>query len=273
MILYIVTMDFITTTIHPPTPYPIDTDPTTPLSSPLHLVSPFLYMGFVWILQRSPTCPKSQTMLWLRWLHNLGLSIASAVMLGSGLMGLARDTPKTESLHALICEPINISNPIVRQYTQFANHAFLYSKYWEWFDTVFLHLGGRAISTLQYTHHMSTAFLVATNTSDMYSPSWVIFCSLNCFVHVPMYWYFAYPKGALRPFAAWITRIQIIQHIICIGVSAYANYRIYAHDDCYHGSRHGIQFALALYGMYLFYFTTFYISRYLGAPVTKQWTA
>jgi fatty acid elongase 2 len=180
------------------------------------------------------------------------------------LMGLAWDTPKTESIHAVICEPIDVANPMIRSYIQFAYHAFLYSKYWEWLDTLFLHLGGRAISTLQYTHHMSTAFLVATNMSDIYTPSIVIYGGLNCFVHIPMYWYFAYPKGALRPFAAWITRIQIIQHIICIGVSGYINYRIYAHIDCYHGSRYGIQFALALYGMYLFYFTMFYVGKYLG---------
>jgi fatty acid elongase 2 len=164
----------------------------------------------------------------------------------------------------VICEPIDVANPIVRQYTQFGYHAFLYSKYWEWFDTVFLHLGGRAISTLQYTHHMSTAFLVATNLSDVYTPSIVIYCGLNCFVHIPMYWYFAYPKGALRPYAAWITRIQIIQHILCIGVSGYLNYMLHVHDTCYHGSRHGNVFALALYGMYLFYFVMFYVGKYLG---------
>ena len=257
-------MDDITTATHPLTPYPIDTDLTNPLSSPIHLLSPLMYVGFVWLLQQCPVCPKNTCMLWLRWFHNIGLSIASAVMLGSMLMGFAQDTPKTESIHALICEPINMSNPIVRQYIQFAYHTFLYSKYWEWMDTVFLHLGGRAISTLQYTHHMSTAFLVATNMSDTYSPSFVIYGGLNCFVHIPMYWYFAYPQGFLRPYAAWITRIQIIQHILCIGVSGYGNYMMHAHNDCYHGSRYGMQFALGLYGMYLFYFTTFYVSKYLG---------
>ena len=240
---------------------------TDPLSSPLHIASPLIYIGFVWLLQQCSPCPKNTTMLWFRWFHNIGLSIASAVMLGAMIAGLALDTPKTESFHSVICEPINIANPIVLQYTQFAYHTFLYSKYWEWMDTVFLHLGGRVISTLQYTHHMSTAFLVATNASDTYTSSWVIFGSLNCFVHIPMYWYFAYPRGFLRPYAAWITRIQIVQHILCIGTSVYGNYRIYTYDDCYHGSRHGIQFALALYGMYLFYFTTFYISRYLGGGV------
>lgn len=257
--------------LYPLTPYPLNDELTDPLSSPLHLMSPLVYMGFVWLLQQCPTCPQNTTMLWLRWLHNIGLSIASAVMLGSMLMGFAWDTPKTESLHNMMCEPINLSNPIVRQYVQFGYHAFLYSKYWEWLDTVFLHLGGRVISILQYTHHMSTAFLVATNMSDVYTSSYFIYGGLNCFVHTPMYWYFAHPKGVLRPYAAWITRIQIIQHILCIGASVYANYRIYAHNDCYHGSRYGGQIALLLYGMYLFYFAKFYVGRYLsdGARKTK----
>jgi len=209
-------------------------------------------------------------MLWLRWAHNIGLSIASAIMLGSTIIAFALDTPKTESIHDMMCTPINIIDPTICQYIQFSYYTFLYSKYWEWLDTVFLHLGGRKISILQYTHHMSTAFLVAINGSDIYSPAFVPFFSLNCFVHIPMYWYFAYPKGSLRPYAIWITRIQIIQHVVCICTSAYVNYIIYAHDTCYHGSRYGIQIALALYGMYLFYFVTFYISRYLSGTRAKR---
>ena len=42
-------MDSITNILYPLTPYPLDTDLTTPLSSPIHLVSPLLYMGFVWL--------------------------------------------------------------------------------------------------------------------------------------------------------------------------------------------------------------------------------
>lgn len=60
---------------------------------------------------------------------------------------------------------------------------FLWSKYWEWLDTLFLHLSGKPISQLQYTHHMSTAMLVYYKTTKV-SMIALIVSSLSSFGNV-----------------------------------------------------------------------------------------
>ena len=235
----------------------------SPLASPLHLLSPFGYMLFVWGIQKLTPRPNSPSVLWWRRFHNIGLSIASLVMLVGGVAGQVVDPGKSMSFHSFTCDPIS-TDQITQSIVSYTMTAFLYSKYWEWFDTLFLCLGGRSISALQYTHHMSTALLVAVNMSDIFNPSFFIFGGLNCFVHIPMYWYFAYPKGMLRSYAAWITRIQIAQHVICITTALYANIRQYRYGDCYGGDRYGHELALALYSMYLTYFSLFYIQKYMA---------
>ena len=82
---------------------------------------------------------------------------------------------------------------------------------------------------------------------------------LNCFVHVPMYWYFAYPKGALLPYRKNITQLQIIQHIICVLTSIH----IYNLDNC-EQNYYGKELGLGLYVMYLLYFVHFYVMAYIN---------
>ena len=152
-----------------------------------------------------------------------------------------------------------------------AHTTFLYSKYWEWLDTLFLVLSGRAVSWLQYTHHMSTAILVSTGGADVYAPVSIIPAWLNCAVHVPMYWYFAYPRGALRPYAPWITRAQILQHVAVVGLCSYANFRQYLGDgDCYNGDKYMAELGLVLYAMYLAFFVAFYARRFARGGSTKR---
>ena len=54
------------------------------------------------------------------------------------------------------------------------------------------------------------------NLEKYISPSIFVFQALNCFVHVPMYWYFAFPKGLLYKDRKMITQAQIIQHVLCL---------------------------------------------------------
>ena len=135
---------------------------------------------------------------------------------------------------------------------------FLYSKYLEWGDTLFLHLSGKPITMLQYTHHMTTSFLVYTNMYEYISPHLFIFQATNCFVHVPMYWYFAFPNGFFRKFKKIITQIQIVQHVICLITIVYTMNLNNCEQNIY-----GNQTGLFMYMMYLFYFSIFYIKTYL----------
>ena len=75
-----------------------------------------------------------------------------------------------------------------------------------------------------YTHHASTAILtyhqVATCTTI--NALTTIGVGTNTLVHTFMYHYFAYPRGVLKPFRIWITRLQLLQHAMCLSAIAYA---------------------------------------------------
>jgi len=209
-------------------------------------------MFFVKILVLIPPCPASKFMKFYRQIHNIILSVLSFLMLVGITFG-TYSAGKFKSLNDLVC--LSYDNNLVA-YT--SAYIFLYSKYIEWGDTVFLHLSGKPITMLQYTHHMTTVFLVYIHNHEYMSPSYFIAMSLNCFVHVPMYWYFAFPTGFLYKFRKTITQIQIVQHILCLITTIYA----FSIKNC-EQNKYGTEFALVLYSMYLFFFSLFYIKSYL----------
>ncbi len=217
----------------------------------IHLLSPFLYMLFTKVILLYDSCPNNQIMISMRKIHNITLSLLSMFMFVS-IIYANYLTNKLSSLHNLLCISYNNNHVAL-----FSAKMFLYSKYLEWGDTLFLHLSGKPISMLQYTHHMSTAFLVYLNTVETMNSHYIVAMGLNCFVHIPMYWYFAYPNGFLKLFRVRITQIQIIQHIICIITSIYICF-----TDC-HQNKYGNKCGLIGYLIYLFYFLLFYMKSYL----------
>lgn len=219
-------------------------------TSSFHIYSPLIYILFVKLIRNVDSCPFSLIMKKTRQIHNIFLSLLSFAML-VGVTYSTFESNKFKDLNSLICKPFNgnIANITMK--------TFLYSKYLEWGDTLFIHLSGKPITMLQYTHHMSTAFLMHVNFMDYISPASCIPVGLNCLVHIPMYWYFAFPKGIIYPFRKMITQIQIIQHIISLLTIIYSYYV----DDC-NQNKYGISVSLLLYTMYLVYFCGFYLSNY-----------
>lgn len=217
-----------------------------------HLFSPLIYFLFVRCILQIAPIPKSKIMLFLRKYHNISLSILSFIMLIGITIGNYQ-TGKLTSINNLLCKSYQNN-----WYAKTSCKLFLYSKYLEWADTLYLHLSGKKISMLQYTHHMTTALLTFANIYDYISPFTFIFMSINCLVHIFMYWYFAFPKGFLRSFRKTITQSQIIQHAVCIITIMYT-YRL---DNCQQ-NKYVLQLALILYSMYLFYFCVFYLKTYL----------
>ena len=136
-----------------------------------------LFVKFVQLL--TPT-PKSKIMFLFRKIHNIILSLLSLLMF-LGIFYSNVEMDKFSSVNNLLCKSYqNNYNAHI------SVNMFLYSKYLEWFDTLFLHLSGKKISSLQYTHHMSTAILVYINLIDYISPHMFIFMGMNCFVHILM---------------------------------------------------------------------------------------
>lgn len=225
--------------------------------------SPILYMIYVEIAKRilpletKETKPIFDT---LKLVHNLGLAIASFVLL-VGIIYSAHESGKFASIHAALCGPFHDKDLAL-----LVGRYFYWSKYWEWIDTAFLITSGKEISWLQYTHHMSTAILVYANISPIISSASLLACFTNTFVHVFMYFYYAFPHGFMRKYRQWITTIQIIQHCMCLSGFTYIYFNL---DSCV-TTPLGIQMALMLYVMYLTFFVLFYIVQYVQGGGKKQ---
>jgi hypothetical protein len=220
----------------------------------IHLLSPVLYAGFVHSLKMSPQNPNSSVMSLFRQVHNINLSVWSGIILFLAILGQIQES-KFSSSTAFLCDSYN-ENTLIYISTQ----LFLWSKYVEWGDTMFLHLSGKPISMLQYTHHMSTAALTyIAFDRTIISPFGLVFVGSNTLVHIPMYWYFAFPKGFLHKYRKLITQSQIVQHIGCLGVISYTMLI----DDC-EQAEYVNAFGFAMYSMYLFYFGVFYINTYFS---------
>ena len=112
----------------------------------INIFSPIFYIFFVKIIKYFPICPKSKTMLTFRKTHNIILSILSLIM----FILIIFETwwsGKFNTINNLLCLPYKNNTRI-----NYIANIFLYSKYIEWLDTLFLHLSGKKISSLQYTH-------------------------------------------------------------------------------------------------------------------------
>lgn len=222
----------------------------------IHLISPGLYAVFVHNIQEFEPCPEDILMKLVRYYHNIFLSLLSAFMFIMITIGNYQ-TGKFDSLNNLLCGSYGNN-----WYAHTGAQLFLWSKYLEWGDTLFLHLSNKPISMLQYTHHMSTAFLMYKNYEEYLSPHIYIFMGSNCFVHVFMYWYFAEPKGWLYPYREYITRLQILQHIVCL-YTIYKTYMI-GSETC-EQNKYGNFYGALMYSMYLFYFVSFYMKKYTSS--------
>ena len=217
----------------------------------IHLASPVIYAGYVHVLQKIPPCPNNSLMKLCRTAHNINLSFLSAAMFILCFIGQVQ-TGKMNSMDELLCKSYDYN-----WYIDVSMKAFLYSKYVEWGDTLFLQLSGKPISMLQYTHHMSTAILTYVGMArTVISPNGFVFLATNTLVHTPMYWYFAYPKGWLHKHRRMITQSQIVQHVICLSTLVYTHYINYCQQ-----AEYANEFAMAMYSMYLFFFVSFYIGN------------
>ena len=185
--------------------------------------SPILYMVYVEIAKRVlPLESKENKTIFdsIKLVHNLGLAIASLVLL-MGIIYAAYISRKFESVHAALCYPF-----LDEKLAMMVGRYFYLTKYWEWVDTAFIITAGKEISWLQYTHHMSTAILVYANIAPVISSASLLACFTNTFVHVFMYFYYAFPHGFMRKYRQWITTIQIIQHCMCLSGFTYIYFNL-----------------------------------------------
>ena len=224
-----------------------------------HFFSPLFYFLFVYSFSLIPidiltiisSCP---SLIRIRKIYNISLSVLSFFMM-LGISISAVESNKLFSFHDMVCKPFTPSFTL-----SLSTQIFLYSKYVEWIDSFFLHVAGKKISALQYYHHMSTGFLFYLNIENDYiSPYVLIGMFLNSFIHIFMYWYFAFPKGILLQHRRKITQFQIFQHISCFVSILYAMSHA---QNCVQNSLSNVV-GLFLYSFYLLSFGHFYLNKYI----------
>lgn len=218
-----------------------------------HNFSPLIYMLYIHLHKNIHPCPSSCVMKDLRKLHNIILSFFSFGMFIGMIYSLVISN-KFESYNSLVCKPFYTNDRVL----DINIYLFLYSKYLEWLDTTFLYLSNKPISWLQYSHHMSTAILSYNTLYPFYSSYLGIPFLLNTLIHIPMYWYFAYPKGVLYKFRSLITVGQICQHIIVLGTIVYSLLT----ENCQQNIV-GQYLGLLLFLLYLVMFSLFYLQKYV----------
>jgi hypothetical protein len=88
-----------------------------------------------------------------------------------------------------------------------ALHVFLFSKLWEWIDTILLVINKKKVIPLHWWHHSTITWAFYTG---FYSSSVYTIAFLNSFIHIIMYLYYAEVK-MIQPYAKYLTSLQIIQ--------------------------------------------------------------
>jgi hypothetical protein len=152
---------------------------------------------------------------------------------------------------------------------------FVWSKYVEFFDTLFLVMDGRTVSWLHYLHHIGAAVdmagLMVTKAEYGF---W--FIGLNSFVHTVMYTYYASStifagspaaKKILRAFKPFITSGQIVQFL----TGFYFHY-FYKNLECVASNPHLVcmyYYQWVYVGMVLLMFLNFFMKSYCCAKKKK----
>ena len=141
----------------------------------------------------------------------------------SGMLIGSIQENKLDNQYAFFCKSYNNNNIM-----NISVNIFLWSKYIEWLDTLFLYLFNKPISWLQYTHHMTTALLTYLNYKPQVSPCSLWPMGINFSSHTNVL-VFCLSKGKLYQYRIIITKIQIIQHI---SVMILTFSTLYIFDDC-----------------------------------------
>lgn len=206
-------------------------------------------------------------------IHNATLSFASAVLLVLLVCELW-SMAVLSSVWDVYCDAQGkfVGAPVYFYY--YVNYLF---KWWELLDTVFLVLRRSRIRFLHVYHHAATLLLCMSQIWTESCMQWVPI-SLNLFVHVFMYFYYA--ADAFGYDMKWIKRnittLQITQFVIDLVACLYPLYLRFTTDIpkffgyapwgkpyCY-GSYWGAAFGIVLLSTYLVAFIRLFKESYSG---------
>ena len=200
-----------------------------------------LYVKLVYYIQSLRiNLSKNKLFNKIKLTHNLLMVFFSFYMFISIIYGYYLDNKYT-SIHTLLCKENN------NNITEFIYKLFFYSKFYEWFDTLFLVLSNKPVRFIHISHHSIVPFLTSLNFKGSHG---IIFIGTNTLVHTFMYMYYAYPI-IMKPIKRTITYLQIIQHIIAFSAAVYVTFL----NNCEHAQTLGNIFAIFSYCLFIILFS------------------
>ncbi|KPI88672.1 putative fatty acid elongase [Leptomonas seymouri] len=150
----------------------------------------------------------------------------------------------------------------------FAIGMFAVSKVPEFMDTVFLLMRGVRLSFLSWFHHVTT-FLFAWYSYQRGTSIFICAAAMNYFVHSIMYMYFALSeagfKNLVKPFAMYITLLQIAQMMAGLFVTGYVVYQhvAFGESTCPGTTLSSSRSQLVVYIFNFYLFTEMFVKGYL----------
>eukprot|EP00796_Vickermania_ingenoplastis_P008952 gene8953-6281_t len=148
----------------------------------------------------------------------------------------------------------------------YLNQAFLFSKYFELFDTVLLVLQKKRVIFLHWYHHV-TVLLYCAHAWVSPAPGGIWFATVNLTVHSVMYFYYFLAslnfRKLIAPFASFITIFQITQMVMGSAIAVYVMYHDqFSGKGCDTSKVHS-HATIIMYISYLILFSNFFIQRYI----------
>jgi len=148
-------------------------------------------------------------------------------------------------------------------------NLFIWSKFVELIDTVFLVLRKKPVSFLHWFHH-TTVLMYCWHASQYRMPTGVFFAAMNSIVHSIMYAYYTISAISRPPkWGMLVTVVQILQMFAGMFITAYHYYLLKTVPNC-DGSYENLIAASVMYTAYMVLFVQFFISRYFGENGKKS---
>jgi len=141
---------------------------------------------------------------------------------------------------------------------------FIYSKYFELVDTLFLVLRKRKVGFLHWYHHCSV-LLYCWHAYMWETPTGIYFTAMNYSVHAIMYFYYFLAATCSRPpkWGLLVTILQLVQMAVGIAITL-SHLRILLTGTVQHCDGHipNLTAALGMYASYFVLFAQFLFNRY-----------
>lgn len=150
----------------------------------------------------------------------------------------------------------------------FWGQTFVYSKFFELIDTLFIIVHKKPLIFLHWYHHV-TVLVYTWYGYHHGAPAGPIFMTVNCLVHFIMYGYYFLMTIKMKPKwmnAMFITVSQIAQMVVGVAASLGSLYYFVTVGDeetpC-EIKPGNLVAAFLMYGSYLFLFLQFFVNRYV----------